>query len=178
MFGGVLSQLEIRRMKHLFSGTAVAAVPAIATPIWAQSPTTSYSPGSPTTSESAPYARPAPATPQAVPRTPQAAPYAQQSPAQAPAAPAVGRAEATTEQSAEPMPRRQSMRAHDRRQHAAHMPRGAAGRKGSEPSDNVADQLNRQEAERLSSGSSVAPAENPAQNPVQQGYPPPGSQTR
>src|SRR5918998_2987942 len=118
-------------MKQLLSGTTLAAVLALSLPAWAQLP----------------------------PDMHQHAPSMQQQPSAArpQAAPSAGAPTGTTaEQGAEGMPRRQMMRRHERRhsggQMHQRMRRGSTARSGSEPSDNVADQLNRQEAQRLSVG--------------------------
>jgi hypothetical protein len=146
-----------RRMNHVLSGTALAVAFAIVVPAWAQSPT-SLSSGSPSTSGSVPYVQPAPSLPQTTPSipqqsatpSPQPAPYAQRAPA-----PSAGATTAPTDEATQSTPS-----GHAKRGHRAGRPAGQvarAGRRGGQPSDNVADQLNREEAGRVSSGSSTAP---------------------
>ena len=121
-------------MKQLLSGTALATLLALSIPTWAQSPALS----------------------QAAPDTHQHTPSMQQQPsAETPrAAPPAGTA---AEQSGERMPRRHMMRRHEQRhsggQMHQRMHRGGMARSGSDPSDNVANQLNAQEAQRLSGSS-------------------------
>ena len=150
-------------MKQLLSGTALAAVLAFSMPAWAQS-TAPTSPSAP--SETAPSLAPStPSTP-SVPQQPSAA---------APqAAPSTGMpAGRTAGQGDERMPRRHMMRGHEQRHSSGQMHRRGQmhqrgpmhhrgmTRRGSEPSDNVANQLNAQEAQRLS-GSSMPRGPGPA----------------
>src|SRR5205823_11747617 len=82
---------EVKFMKQLLSGTALAAALAIAAPVWAQTPTTPNPAGTPSTTAPAPYTQSAPSTMsptapsttmQTAPSaTSQTAPYAQQAPA-------------------------------------------------------------------------------------------------
>ena len=126
-------------MKQLLSGTALATLLALSIPAWAQSPVLSQA--APDTHQHAPSMQPQPSA-----ATPRAAPPAR----------------TTAEQSGERMPRRQMMRRHEQRhsggqmhrrgQMHERMHRGGMARSGRDPSDNVANQLNAQEAQRLSGG--------------------------
>jgi hypothetical protein len=99
-------------MNHVLAGMALATTLAIVVPVWAQSPTSPYSSGLPSTSGSVPYVQSAPSLPRTAPSipqqsatpSPQPAPYAQQAPA-----PSAGATAAPTD---EAMPRRHAMRGH------------------------------------------------------------------
>ena len=156
-----------RRMNHVLSGTALAVALAIVVPVWAQSPT-SLSSGSPSTSGSVPYVQPAPSMSQTAPSipqqsatpSPQPTPYAQRAPA-----PSAGATTAPTDEATQSMPSGHAKRGHRAGHQAGQVAR--VGRRGSQPSDNVADQLNREEAGRLLPGSSTAPVgSSPVQTPV------------
>jgi hypothetical protein len=168
---------EVKFMKQLLSGTALAAALAIAAPVWAQTPTTPTPAGTPSTTAPAPYTQSAPSTTsptapsttmQTAPSaTSQTAPYAQQAPAR-PTSPSASApaSSSTTEATTEPKARRHVVR------HASHMRsmhrirHAPLARRGSRaPSDSIANQLNRQELGRLS-GSSMPAA--------RQGYSQPG----
>ena len=146
------------KMNPVLSGTALAAAFAIVVPVWAQSSTSPYSSGLPSTSGSVPYVQPAPSLPQTAPTIPQQSatpspqpePYAQRAPA-----PSAGATTAPTDEATQSTPSGHAKRGHRAGRQAGQVAR--AGRRGSQPSDNVADQLNREEAGRLSSGSSTAP---------------------
>ena len=168
-------------IKPLLYSTAMAAALAIAGPGWAQSTMTPS--GTPTGTPATPYSQTAPA---ATPNTsytqqptaaqagsytqPQAGTYAQpqgaysqqptgaypQQPttAQTMPAPATGAISGTTgEQATEAMPTRRHHMAsrHHRRGHVA-------ARRSGQMNDNIAEQLNREEANRVASGTSMAPA--------------------
>jgi len=177
-------------MKYLLSGTALAAL-AIAAPVWAQTPTApsstgTYSSGTPSTSTATPYAQPAPtygqAAPSAQPMQQQMqrgaampaqppATTAQQMPApQAPVQPpamATGRlSDQGAEGATQPTSPRHAKRAHQRRHHASRT--AHTSRRGGQMNDNVADQLNREEANRVASGGTMPPG-GAGQMPVQQG---------
>jgi hypothetical protein len=163
-------------MNHLLTGTAFAAALAIAAPVWAQTPTTQNPAGAPSTTTAAPYTQSAP------PATSQTAPYAQQAPTRPMAPSATAPAPySTTENATEPMPGRHAThRAHHGR-YAGHMRsmhrmRHAplAGRGSRAPSDNMANQLNREELGHVS-GSSAPPAGYAPQGYPQQGQPPSGT---
>lgn len=65
-----------------------------------------------------------------------------------------------------------AMRGHHARHHRKHM--STASRRGSQPNDNIANQLNREEANRLASGnagSSMAPSQMPQTGAPMQGAP-------
>ena len=171
-------------MKQLLSGTALAAALAIAAPVWAQTPTAPNPVGTPSTTAPAPYTQSAPSTTsptapsttsptapsttmQTAPSaTSQTAPYAQQAPARPtnPSASAPA-SSSTTEATREPKAPRHVVR------HASHMRslhrirHAPLARRGRAPSDTIANQLNRQELDRLS-GSSIPAA--------RQGYSQPG----
>jgi hypothetical protein len=104
----------------------------------------------------------------------QPAPYAQ-SPTQPPASSATAAAPySSADNASEPMPRRHAMRsAHRGRsaQHTGRMQHVRHGTRSSAPSDNIANQLNREELGRVSSGSSMGPAGNQPQGYAPQGYP-------
>ena len=125
-------------MNRLLSGTALVAALALAAPAWAEAPMTPRPLGGPYTSETAP-------APPSTIYSGQSTPYVQGAPAE---------------------PRRQVMRRAYHKRHAAHM-RMHHARRSSAPSDNIANQLNRQELGRVS-GSSVPPA---TQGYSQQGQP-------
>jgi len=139
-------------MKHVLSGTALAAVLALAAPAWAQSST-------------APNSSNAPSATEAAPGGPQAAPKAHH--------PRSSRHMRMSHRVNHAM-----MRRHQGHQFAAQMhhpiSRMSAHRIGRGPSDNVAEQLNRQELERMS-GSGMPPDNYPNQQP---GYAPGGYQGR
>jgi len=167
---------EVKFMKQLLSGTALAAALAIAAPVWAQTPTAPNPVGTPSTTAPAPYTQSAPSTTsptapsttmQTAPSaTSQTAPYAQQAPARPtnPSASAPA-SSSTTEATTEPKAPRHVVR------HASHMRsmhrirHAPLARRGRAPSDTIANQLNRQELDRLS-GSSMPAA--------RQGYSQPG----
>jgi len=170
-------------MHRLFTGTGIALALMIAGPTWAQSPTTSPAAGQPSMPSSAqpsmpaaaPYAQQTPATPQAQPyaQAPaqQTAPYAQ------PTQPSAALTGATT--AAEPADtgrgmsrQRHAARGQHARNHGKHMT--TASRRGGRSNDNVADQLNREEASRLASGSSMAPSQTPPAAAPTQGTTMPG----
>jgi hypothetical protein len=159
-----------------------AVVLAIGIPALAQAPTTPYSPSSsqpppytpspPSASQAAPYGQ------QSAPYTQQPAPYAQQAPAQSSAGSAVTTApysaseSATEPMSTEPMSRRHVMRRLHHGRSVAHMLQMRPRARRGAPSDNVADQLNREELGRVSSGSSTgSPGYQPPAN-APQGQPP------
>jgi len=161
-------------MKQLLSGTALAAALAIAAPVWAQTPTTPNPAGTPSTTAPAPYTQSAPSTTapsttmQTAPSaTSQTAPYAQQAPAR-PTSPSASApaSSSTMEATTEPKARRHVVRhaSHMRSMHRTHHA-PLARRGGRAPSDNIANQLNRQELGRVS-GSSMPAAT--------QGYSQPG----
>jgi hypothetical protein len=165
------------RMNHMLSGTTLAVALAIGLPVWAQSLTSPYSSGLPSTSGSVPYVQPAPSMPQTAPSipqqsatpSPQPAPYAQRAPA-----PSAGATTAPTGEATQSMPSGHAKRGHRVGHQAGQVAR--VGRRGGQPSDNVADQLNREEAGRLLPGSSTAPVgSSPVQTPVS---PSPGAQMR
>ena len=175
-------------MNYLLTGTAVAAL-AIATPLWAQAPST-YSSGMPSATGTTPYAQPAPAMPQApasvqqgaaTPRQP--APVAQQAPAQrapmrAPGATTGRMPEQAAEGATQPMATHHAMRGHHRRHHGAGM--AHTTHRGGQMNDNIADQLNREEANRVASGGTMPPGSMSQMPMMQQGGPgqmamPPGS---
>ena len=172
-------------MKHLLSGTALAAALAIATPAWAQTLTTTNPAGTPSTTAPAPYTQSAPSSasqtapssasqtapsttmqtaPSATSQT--AASSAQQAPAQPTSPSAFAPASSSmTEATTQPKAKRHVMRhashlrsSTHRSRHAPLVIRGGRG-------DNIAAQLNRQELGRVS-GSSMPP--------VRQGYSQPG----
>jgi cytoskeletal protein RodZ len=163
-------------MKHLLSGTALAAALAIAAPVWAQTPTTPNPAGTPSTTAPAPYTQSAPSTtmqtaPSATSQT--AAPSAQQAPAQ-PTSPSASApaSSSTTAAATEPKAKRHVVRhaSHMRSMHRVrHAPLARRGSRA--PSDNIAAQLNRQELGRLS-GSSMPAA---TQGYSQPGQPPSSS---
>ena len=171
-------------MKHLLSGTALAAALAIATPAWAQTLTTTNPAGTPSTTAPAPYTQSAPSTTsqtapsttmQTAPSTTSqtAAPSAQQAPAQ-PTSPSASApaSSSTTEAATEPKAKRHVVRhaSHMRSMHRVrHAPLARRGSRA--PSDNIAAQLNRQELGRLS-GSSMPAA---TQGYSQPGQPPSSS---
>jgi len=171
-------------MKHLLSGTALAAALAIATPAWAQTLTTTNPAGTPSTTAPAPYTQSAPSsasqtapstTMQTAPSTTSqtAAPSAQQAPAQ-PTSPSASApaSSSTTEAATEPKAKRHVVRhaSHMRSMHRVrHAPLARRGSRA--PSDNIAAQLNRQELGRLS-GSSMPAA---TQGYSQPGQPPSSS---
>ena len=166
---------EVKFMKQLLSGTALAAALAIAAPVWAQTPTTPNPAGTPSTTAPAPYTQSAPSTTmQTAPSaTSQTAPYAQQAPAR-PTSPSASApaSSSTMEATTEPKARRHVVR------HASHMRsmhrirHAPLARRGSRaPSDSIANQLNRQELGRLS-GSSMPAA---TQGYSQPGQPPSSS---
>jgi choline dehydrogenase-like flavoprotein len=131
-------------MKHLLSGTVLAAVLALAIPAWAQSP-------------AAPDSRAVDALLARMAETP---------PAASEAAPT--KAKARTAAHARASHRTQMKHATMRMHHPMHRMGGA--RMGMGPGDNdVADQLNHQEVQRMSD-SSMPPAGYPTQQP---GYAPP-----
>lgn len=171
-------------MKHLLSGTALAAALAIAIPAWAQTPTTPNPAGTPSTTAPAPYIQSAPSTTsqtapsttmQTAPSTTSqtAASSAQQAPAQ-PTSPSASApaSSSTTEAATEPKAKRHVVRhaSHMRSMHRVrHAPLARRGSRA--PSDNIAAQLNRQELGRLS-GSSMPAA---TQGYSQPGQPPSSS---
>ena len=179
-------------MKHLLSGTALAAALAIATPAWAQTLTTTNPAGTPSTTAPAPYTQSAPSsasqtapssasqtapstTMQTAPSTTAqtAAPSAQQAPAQ-PTSPSASApaSSSTTAAATEPKAKRHVVRhaSHMRSMHRVrHAPLARRGSRA--PSDNIAAQLNRQELGRLS-GSSMRAA---TQGYSQPGQPPSSS---
>src|SRR5216683_5530973 len=162
---------EVEAMNHLLSGTAFAAALAIAAPVWAQTPTTPNPAGAPSTTTAAPYTQSAPSA------TSQTAPYAQQTPTRPMAPSATAPAPySTNENATEPMPGRHAKhRAHGhyaghmRMHRMGHAP--SAGRGSRAPSDNMANQLNREELGRVS-GSSTPPAGYAPQGYPRQGQPP------
>ena len=167
-------------MKPLLYGTAIAAALMATVPGWAQQSTMTPS-GTPTTSQPAPYAQTAPMAPSqnyqpnaqqpsassmpqansygtpragASQRMPQTGAYTQQPAA---AMPPTGASGTTGDQTMDAMPAPRRHHA-SRRHHVRHgRMTASASRRGRGTSDNVADQLNRDEAGRLSSGSSMAP---------------------
>ena len=139
-------------MKQLVSGPALLAVLALSMPAGAQAPATPSAPGTAAPSQVAPSS----SAPAGQPM--QAAPGMHQHPAD------------------QGMPRRHKMggmRGHGPRQaqgqmhHRMH--RGGMARKGSQTSDNVADQLNAQEAQRLSGGTMPMQGSMPMQGGMMQG---------
>jgi len=180
-------------MHRLFTGTGIALALMIAGPTWAQSPTTSPAAGQPSMPSAAqpsmpsaaqpsmpapaPYARQTPATPQAQPYA-QApaqptAPYAQPAPMQPPAASTGATTAAEPADTGRGMSRqRHAARGQHARNHGKHMT--TASRRGGRSNDNVADQLNREEASRLASGSSMAPSQTPPAAAPTQGTTMPG----
>lgn len=161
-------------MNYLLTGTAIAAL-AIATPVWAQAPTTTpytsgapstYSSGMPSAAGTSPYAQPQQQYAQPAPM-PQAQQGAQQGVPQAPAATAGRMPEPAAEGATQPRARHHAMRGHHRRMHGA---TARAGRRGGQMNDNIADQLNREEANRVASGGTMPPGAQ-SQMPAEQGYP-------
>lgn len=162
-------------MNHLLSTAAIAAALAIAAPALAQAPTTNpaatpsatapssytqspYTQSAPSSAPQAPYAQQSPTQ-----STTQAAPYAQQAPTQ-PAMPSATTSApySASEAASEPSPRHVLRRAHrrgyverTRRTHRTHY--ASTGTRSRGMSDNIADQLNREELSR-SSGGTTAPA--------------------
>ena len=177
---------EATAMKnYLLTGTGLAAALAIAAPVWAQAPSTqnpSTAPSSaytqsPSTTGSTPYSPSTPSTmSQTQPSTSQTAPYAQQAP-MPPSSSAATSSSApytTSENAQEPRTGRHVLRkahrghnaSHTKSLHGSHHVSG----KARSPSDNVADQLNREELGRIS-GSSTSPMGNAAR-PSPQGVQP------
>jgi len=159
-------------MNHLLSGMTFAAALAIAAPVWAQTPTTPNPTGAPSTTTAAPYTQSAPSA------TSQTAPYAQQTPTRPMAPSAAAPAPySTNENATEPMPGRRAMHRTHHERYAGHMRvhrmRHAplVGQGSRAPSDNMANQLNREEMGRVS-GSSTPPAGYASQGYPQQGQPP------
>ena len=171
-------------MNHLLNAAAIAAGLAIAAPALAQAPTTTNPAATPSATApsytQSPYTQSAPSSaPQAAPyaqqaptqSTTQAAPYAQQAPTQpAPSATATAPYSAS-EAASEPTPRHVLRRAHrrgyverTRRTHRTHT--ASTGTRSRGMSDNIADQLNRQELSR-SSGGTTAPAGYAPSNTMQ-----------
>lgn len=170
-------------IKPLLYSTAMAVALAIAGPGWAQSTMTPS--GTPTTTPATPYSQTAPATtapstaytpqqPATGPRAGSFGAYAQpqgtysqqqmprtgtypQQPTAAqtmPAPPANAASGTTGEEATEamPAPRRHASRRHHHRGHVA------ASHRGGQMNDNIAEQLNREEASRVATGTSMAPA--------------------
>jgi hypothetical protein len=168
---------------YLLTGTGLAAALAIAAPVWAQVPSTqnpsttapssAYS-QSPSATGSTPYSPSTPSTmSQTPPSTSQTAPYAQQAPmpSSSSAATSSSAPYATSENAEEPRTGRHVLRKMHRGHTASHTksPRHVSGKTRS-PSDNVADQMNREELGRIS-GSSTSPMGNTAR-PSPQGVQP------
>jgi hypothetical protein len=151
-------------MKHLLSGTALSIALAFTAPVWAQAPAPQYPSGTP--SQPGTYTQPPSATYRQKPpvSAPAPSPYAQQPTPSA----------AYAEQPPEP-PDHRGMYGHPKRytgyKRRMHRPRyGHAGGRG--PSDNVANQLNRQELSQLY-GAGMPPGAYAPRGPAPQGYPPP-----
>jgi hypothetical protein len=141
-------------MKHLLSGVAIAAVLAIAAPVWAQTaPTNQY--GQPMQTQGMPGA--AQSSPSSHPAMPAAT---------APAAPSASSAAAPTKRMAT---KRRAKRA-TRQMAARH---GKSRRAVASSGDNMTNQLNREELNRIQSGGSSPPgATNQYGQPMQtQGMP-------
>ena len=155
----------------------------------------------PSASGTTPYAQPPAQAAQPMPSTRPAQPYAQQG-AASPGQPAVPMAQQpmqptastmgqqpmqptasamgqhpdqASEGATQPRPRHHATRTRHKRHQAGHVAHNA--RRGGQPNDHVADQLNREEAYRLASGSSMPPGgsgQMPMQGqamPMQQGGP-------
>ena len=174
--------------KYLLTGTGLAAALAIAAPVWAQAPS-AQNPSTTTSPSAAQYGQ----TPSATGRTPyspstpstmsqtqqptsQTAPYAQQAPmpSSSSAATSSSAPYATSENAEEPRTGRHLLRKAHRGHVASHTKslhgsRHVSGKTRS-PSDNVADQLNREELGRTS-GSSASPMGSAA-GPSPQGVQP------
>jgi len=126
-------------MKQMLTAAAIAAAVLAGVPAWAQAPTSPYASGMP--SDSGPITHVQPSL-GASSQTP-------------PAEPSATSAGASTEEAApEPSRKRHAARRHRERHAAAHT---TAARRSSKPNDNMANQLNRQEAERVQSGNPSAP---------------------
>ena len=142
-------------MKQTLNAVAIAATVLAVVPAWAQSPTTSPSTEVPNASGPITHVRPSAAATTMQPNPAASAPEPAAGNAAAPAETETG---AATEETA---PRRHARRAHRAARHTAHRARRtrgmarSGGRRGASSSDNMAEQLNRQEAER--GGAGVAP---------------------
>jgi hypothetical protein len=161
-------------MNYLFSSAVFAVAVTVGVPGWAQTPTSPYPPSlsqpTPFYTQSAPSSEPAP-------YTQQTAPYAQQAPTHPPSSAGAPAPYSTTENATAPMLRRHAIRAaHKGRysEHARRMQRTHDGARSSAPSDNIADQLNRQELGRVLYGSSIGSAGYQPEGYAPQTYPAPG----
>ena len=176
---------------YLLTGTGLAAALAIAAPVWAQAPSaqnpsTTAPPSAaqygqtPSATGPTPYSPSRPSTmSQTQQPTSPTAPYAQQAPMppSSSAATSLSTPYATSENAQEPRTGRHVLRKAHRGHTASHTKslhgsRHASGKSRS-PSDNVADQLNREELGRTS-GSSTSPMGNAAPASPQGGQPPAG----
>jgi hypothetical protein len=136
-------------MNRLLTSAILAAV-ATNSPVWAQSPST-YSSGALSPS----YARPA--APEAQTPVAQAATMAQQAPEPQAGAGADQAMKRGTQ-------RRRAMRGRHTRHHGARS--ASVSRRSSAPNDNVADQLNREEMNRVVSGSGMQPTGGAEMSPA------------
>ena len=139
-------------MKHLLSGVALAAVLAIAAPVWAQAPTTPSTPNAPpnaASSTTAPSAQ-APAAPQRPTAATPAAPSAQAPTAAQKATTAPAKASTSTA-AAKPQRHAQRMHATPRHRMHAHYVRNwhRPYHRWGTSSDHMARQLNAQELGRI-----------------------------
>jgi hypothetical protein len=170
-----LPHQEVKSMNHLFSSAVFAAAVTVGVSGSAQTPTSPYPP--PSSQPTPSYTQSGPSTSQLAPYTQQTAPYAQQAPTQPPNASAAPAPYSTTGNATEPMPRRHAVRGtHKGRYlgHARRVQRTHHGARSSAPSDNIADELNRQELGRVLSGSSMGSAGYQPEGYAPQTYPAPG----
>jgi len=173
---------EVTMKSYVLTGSLAAAV-AIAAPVWAQTPSAQY-PSAGTPSGTAPSIQTAPSAtapapytssaPSTMGRSSQTAPYAQQTPMPSPSSSATASAPSAMDQNAEKPKTGRHVIHRPHRGHAAstHALRHLS-RKAKSPSDNMADQLNREELGRIS-GSSTAPRRNAAPTSPQGGQSPAG----
>jgi len=173
---------------YLLTGTGLAVALAIAAPVWAQAPS-SQNPSTTAPSSAAPYGQSpsaagptpySPSTPSTMSQTQQStsqtAPYSQQAPMQSSSSAATSSSApyATSENAEESRTGRRVLRKAHRGHSARHTKNlhGSrhVGEKTRSPSDNVADQLNREELGRTS-GSRASPMGNAAR-PSPQGVQP------
>jgi hypothetical protein len=166
-------------MKHLLSGTVLAAVLAFAIPAWAQTPAAPDTSNAPAASASAPtkakahtMRKTAHARVSHRSQMKRAAMHRTQGRANTMRKAAHARVSHRSQMKHAAMHRTQGRHYAARMHHPMHRMSGA--RMG--PGDNVANQLNRQELQRMS-GSSMPPAGYPNQQPGN-APPPPGYQSR
>ena len=175
-------------MKRLLTGTAIAAALAIAGPLWAQTATTPSATGTPSSAYQSGMTTTQPSGQQTQTYGQQAAPSGQQTQTYGQQAAPSGQQTQTYGQQAMPkattnaapeatagsamqaMPRHHAMRGSRTGRHHVSARVSASRRTGGQMRDNIADQLNREEANRVSSsGSSTPPQGVPAQTqPMQQ----------